>query len=486
MPKQSDLLRSITSGYTLFFATNVTALFLTPYILKFTGKDEYGFYLLCVELFTWIGFLEFGTAKALGPSVSKELAKENDKEIIYLFNSSFWFQLGVAILAIPLYYFIIEFSGAEKSGLVNYKWLIGLFSIAAFIQTLGNQFSEMIIATKKIHLDNRIQLIILILRIGLILASVPFFGIEAVFYTYLGVELVQITRKFWRVKVLYPNLKLSVSLFSKERFQSLFANGIYFTLSSIATILILRLDQFIIGREYDMETITKLYVSTRLFQLAEKALGVFFNNFRPHISQIYARKDYKVLLSLYNELSLLALCTACLVYGVIVLINSVFVDFWVGEDFLLTQNIISLFGLIGLINAFSLPSKTILISTLRFIRHLTIARILHALLRIALLFAMIGYLGLEAIPLSNIMLMIPLVIIYPLMLNDKLFKGFKQSLKPKASYYLALVPILWLTILCFTDYILQGIVLVFIGMSVMFYFLKNYRKLTVTNILRSK
>ena len=95
MKRQSDLIRSISSGYALFFASNVTALFLTPYIIKYSGKDKYGFYLLCVELFTWIGFLEFGTAKALGPSVSQELAKENHKEILYLFNSSFWFHIIV-------------------------------------------------------------------------------------------------------------------------------------------------------------------------------------------------------------------------------------------------------------------------------------------------------------------------------------------------------------------------------------------------------
>ena len=62
---KSDLGKSISSGYLLFFINNIVALFLTPYMLQFISKEEYGLYILCVDFLAWVSFLEFGTNKVV-------------------------------------------------------------------------------------------------------------------------------------------------------------------------------------------------------------------------------------------------------------------------------------------------------------------------------------------------------------------------------------------------------------------------------------
>ena len=104
---KSDLGKSISSGYALFLMNNVVALFLTPYMLQFISKEEYGFYVLCVDFLAWIGFLEFGTSKVLESKAGHLIARSETSKLRTSFNSAFYFQLVIAVLIIPAYYFLL-------------------------------------------------------------------------------------------------------------------------------------------------------------------------------------------------------------------------------------------------------------------------------------------------------------------------------------------------------------------------------------------
>ncbi len=423
---KSDLLKSIGSGYLLFLLTNLIALFLTPFILRYVNKDEYGFYILCVELFAWLGFVNLGTAKVLGPSVARELAHENETEIVYFFNSSFWFQLAVSLLTIPLYYAIVIFSGAEKSNIPGYETLILLFAFAVFIQNMSGQFSEMIIATRKIHLDNRIQILTLLLRLVFILILVPIIGIKAVFYIYFAISLIDFSRKYRRVRTLYPTLNIQWRFFSKSHFKDLLSNGVFFTLASLTTILVTKFDQFFLGREISLALVANYYVSIKLVLIAEKLIGVFFNNFRPHISRMYGQKEHKKLEQLYLELSALVLGLSVFFVLILTLVNKTFVSYWVGEEMFIGDEFNKFIVLFYALNVITLPSRIILVSTLSFIRHLTIAGFFQGVLRISILFVGFSTMGIKVLPISNIAALFLFGFAYQLLLTIRFFNGTKK------------------------------------------------------------
>ena len=422
----SDLFKSIKSGYVLFFATNLVALFLTPFILKYVTKEEYGFYILCVELFTWMGFVNLGTAKVLGPSVARELAKEDKKEVVYLFNSSFWFQLAVSVLTIPLYYGLISFAGAASSGVENYKLLIFIFALAAFIHNVSGQFSEMIIATRKIHLDNRIQLAILVLRLLLIISLIPFFGIEVIFFIYFFISLLDLTRKYYRVKKLYPDLEINSRFYSKKHFKELLSNGVFFTLASITTILVTKFDQFFLGKEVGLEIVASYYVSIKLIQIGEKFINVLFNNLRPHISRLHGNRDIESIQKIYIESSGLMMITAAVFVLVLVLINKTFVTYWVGNEMYLGDRFNAFMVLFYVLNLLTLPSRIILISTLSYVRHSAISGVFQGVLRLSLLYIGFSELDLLALPISNVVALFLFGFIYQMLLLIRFFDDLKE------------------------------------------------------------
>lgn len=419
---KSDLFKSIGSGYLLFFATNIVALFLTPFLLRYITKEEYGFYILCVELLTWIGFMNLGTAKVLGPKVAKELGENNSSEILFLFNSSLWFQLFVSFLAIPLYYGLVIVSGVESSGVENYSGLILLFAFAAFANNLSGQFSEMIIATRKIHLDNRIQMLMLILRLSLIVGLIPVFGFETVFLVYFVIAILDVIRKAYRVRNLYPELRIKTAYYSQKHLKELLSTGLFFTVASLTTILVTKLDQFFLGREVGLQIVASYYVSIKLIQMGEKFVAILFNNLRPHVSRLYGESNMGSIEKIYMESSGLMMIILSVFFLVLSEFNSVFVSSWVGSEMFLGEEFTTYFLLFTGINLLLIPSRIVLISTLNFIKEASIIGLVQGLLRIVLLIFGFKVLDILALPVSNLVAVFLTTFFYQLTLTASLFK----------------------------------------------------------------
>ena len=380
----------------------MVALFLTPFMLRHVSKEEYGLYVLCVELFSWISFMNLGTAKVLGPKVSKELALNNRKEIVYLFNSSFWFQLGVSVLVIPLYFGLVKMAGVEEVRIEHLTESILLFSLAAFMNNLSGQFSEMIIATRKIHLDNKIQIAVLILRAVLIISFVPIFGMPTVFIVYFLIAFLDLVRKVIRVNQLYPGLSIKISHFSKLHFNKLISQGVFFSLASVTTILVTKFDSFFLGKEFGLEMVSSYYVSIKLIQIGEKGINVLFNNFRPYISRLYGQRKVEMLSQVYIESTFIMLIITSIFVLILTSINEYFVTYWVGENMYLSNRFNTLVVLFYALNLMTLPSRILLVSTLSYIPNLTISGFFQGVSRFLLLYFGFGFFGIDSLPISNI------------------------------------------------------------------------------------
>ncbi len=400
-----NIFKSISTGYLVFLATNIIALILTPYILKYVEKEEFGLYILCIDLFTWIGFLQFGTAKVLGPLVAIERTKKNEKRIVTLFNSSFIFQLLMAILIIPLFYFIADYSASNDNSIhVNKSLLFILFAVASGIQVLKQQLSEMLIAAKQMHIDNVLNLIFTILRFVLVLLLIPFYGITTVFGIYLLIAVINFIVAYIRTKKVYPFLDIKFNLFDFKTFKTLLSDGIYFSLGSLATILILKFDNFFLSRALGLEFVSKLYISIRLILIGQKIIEILFNNFRPYIASFHGTKDNKKIVQFFHLGSKLNFVMAILGISFILLINKSFIRWWVGESFYLGDDIVILYAMFYLTYILSQPVRIIMVSTLTKIKNASIARFIEGILRVIIIYTLFTYTGIKILPISSFIL----------------------------------------------------------------------------------
>ena len=396
-----DLLKSISSSYVLFFLNTVVAIFLTPYILGYVSKDEYGIYILCVDFLAWFNVLQFGTNKVIESKAAHQIATKRFKDLNISFNSSFFFQLLVGLLIIPLFYFIIK-ENISSNSLPNINTIILIFSISAGISVFKSLYSAAIIATKKIYKDNYIQIGINLLNYALIILLVPQLKIIGLALISLFVVFMILVRSHLRVKQLLPVIKLNYKKFSLSELKDLLSTGIYFTIGSIATILLVKIDTFYIGKEIGLDVIASFYITVKIFILMQKGFSIFINNFRPFIAQLYAVKDFQSISLIYNNITSLSFIAIIFVTSILMFLNKWFVTIWVGEDFFLGNNFSVLFGFAIALEILTLPYRIVLVSALYKIKSQSYFRLIEALLRITGILFLFNYFGLEIMPIMSI------------------------------------------------------------------------------------
>jgi len=398
---KKELFKSISSGYILFFLNSVVAIFLTPYILKYVSKEEYGLYILCLDYLAWFSFLQFGTNKVIEVKAAHQIAMKDYKALNISFNSSFFFQALVALLIIPLFYFPLK-ANIISNEVSHLNTIIFLFSISAGISVFRSLYSAVIIATKKIYLDNNIQIGLNILNYILIIVLIPYIKVLGLAYISLFVVALILIRSHFRIRQLVPTTKVSFEKFDLGELKDLLSTGIYFTMGSLATILLVKIDSFIIGRELGLETIASFYITVKIFILLQKIFNIFLNNFRPHIAQLFAEGKFGRLNIIFNYLNSFCFATTLLIASILMMINEWFVDIWVGSEFYLGSEFCILFGFAVLLEILTIPSRIALTSSLFDIKYQGYFRAFEAIFRILGIFLLYSHYGLNIMPLMSI------------------------------------------------------------------------------------
>ncbi len=398
---KTDLGKSISSGYLLFFLNNIVALFLTPYMLRYISKEEYGLYIMCVDFLAWIGFLEFGTSKVLESKAGHLIAQNDFKALNTSFNTSLFFQIIISVIIFPLFFSLIYW-GVDKPRVPHLDLIITIFSITASLTVFRNLFSSLIIASKKIHLDNRIQIITNVLNYVLILFLAPYIGVVGLASITLFTLVIMLIRSNFRVKQLFPQIKISRKAFNKKELKRIFGLGLYFSLGSIATVLLLKIDSFVIGREFGLATVASFYITIKLYSLIQKVFQMFLNNFRPHISQMYGKNEFENIRTFYNIIAPVIICFGVLGISLVMIINPYFVHLWVGDSLFISDNFNMVYGVWLILELYTLLVRIILVPSLYAVRAISIVKFLEAAFRVGALALIVDKFGILALPISSL------------------------------------------------------------------------------------
>lgn len=469
---KSDLNKSIFSGYALFFLNNVVALFLTPYMLNFVTKQEYGLYIICVDFLAWFGFLEFGTSKVVESKTGHLISKDNKSGLNAMFNSAYYFQIGIGLLIIPLFYFSVKF-GIGNNQIEHTNLIIFLFAVSAGLSVMKNLFSALIIASKKVYLDNSIQFFINILNYALVLSLTPFIGALGLAIISLFIVLLTLLRSGYRISKLYPYLSTSLKYFKTNELKSLFSNGFFFSVGSIATVLISKIDSFVLGKYMGLEMVTSFYITIKLFILVQKLIQILYNNYRPYISSYYGNEDFVGIKLFYNTTSWFLFGISTILIAITIYGNQYFVTFWVGQDYLMNMQFSILFGLFILLDLYTLPGRSILVSSLFRIRNHSFARILEGLVRISIVFLFITTLQQDVLPLSSVISVFLFGNVFFFYQVNAYFKK-KLGEMPFPFIYIALINITMVLLLLFFNLnFYVPILLSIIGVAILIYSFRN-------------
>lgn len=481
-----NFFKGVTSSYLLMLVNNLIGLWLIPYTLKFLTREEFSLYYVTTDLMLWLGIINLGTSSVFVTRVAQILGRSGDKtsELLSLVNTAFFIQCFFAVITTVLGIggsfllpWILDTKGFETQ--VQSTFMILSFSVG--VALIGQVFSGLLVASKQIHIDNMIQLGLIIPRIVLTIVLLNLgYGIISLAYVNLFISVVGVLIPYIRVKIKLKHLVIKPTYYDKKLLPDFFGNGVWFSIGGIAGILILNMDRFVIGNFVGLVLVTNFIITQKLYDMAKKIVSQMVNISRPYISGLFGRQDMENMFSIYSVILIVTIITSTLSGTLIFLGNQFFISKWVGAEFYAGDEINLLMALNFILQAAVLPNRVLLASTLYKVKVHALIRLVEGLTNIALSVGLAHYLGMAGVLLGSV---ISTIVFSNVFLNFLIRNFFKLNhvligLQDYTAYLLVLLPVLLYSLNRYSFAIGAVLIVVILVILLLLYvYLKGKKKL---------
>lgn len=343
------------------------AIFLTPFILQYISKAEYGSYSLAQSTILLLGLINFGFGGALNVFVSRNT---DDTALVSKYASitaTFQVLLGTIglIFGIFLSFKFVDWFKIEAQTDFEIQLVVILFSIGFFITMITQTYTSLLTAYRQIHIDNLIGIFTMIINSLLIILFLHFeIGILGMAISVLITQSISGLLVVYRVHKYLHNLKISYFKVDKAGFKELFQLGIWFFVGSLSIIFIEKFDQILAGKIINVETVAILIITAKLFELVRGLIYSISNNFRPYLGKMVGDGESLKAYNYYVLLRKVSILASILCACIIIYINKIFVGFWVGSEFYGGDFLTIALGLNLVYYCWKLPTRAFLTSNL--------------------------------------------------------------------------------------------------------------------------
>jgi len=490
--------KGIASNYLHFFIITLVGLWLTPFVLGYLSKEEFGVFAIFVDIIAWVKLIEL-TNGVLQSKLAQYYGANDNKNANELIISAFIAQSFVAVVVLLFCTFLsfnLDMIFANPLSITHLKEAFILVAIASAIDLIFQTNSSIISALKMFYLDNLINTVVFLFRVALVVVFlVNGLDILALAIANLITSLVSGALKYYRLKKLELSISWNLSYFSYEKLLFMFHNGKWFTLGALAGLMIFNVDRILTGKYLDLELVTVYIITLKLFDYADKFLSRFIGMLRPYMAELYAKEDFLKLRELYvfvdQSYSLILIAIGFF----LMLINSVFIHWWIGEGFY-GGDILTLFIFLNFsLQAMVMPKRALLASTLFEVKKQNLARLYEGVMNLALSLVLIHQFGLVGLVAASVIATLLGSNMTYALFTRKLFTSKNVSIQYNGRYWTLIVVFLVSSMaLVFWNpvdlkeyaFMLLFLYIFLIGMYFYRYFKTNYYKELLFNKIYNK
>lgn len=399
-------LKALASNYLLFGIITIVGFWLTPYTLRFLTKEEFGLFAIFLDIIVWIKLIEI-TSGVTQTKLAHYIAEKKFDESERLISTGFIIQLTVGLIVVLFCIFLsfnIELITKDGSSDIRFlKEAFFLIAISSSIDILGQTYSSILNATKRMYIDNIISLVVFLFRVLLIVIFLNYdLYILSLALANLIVSILYIILKIYRVKKLDLEFSIKIKKFCLSTAIYLFDNGKWFTLGGLAGLLILNVDRLVASKTLGLEFVAVYIITYKLYELSEKLITKIVGICRPFISELYAKEEFKKLNHLYVFIDKVYIMSSIIIGLFIFSVSEKFISWWVGDDLFGGKYLSLLMFLNFVFQSMVMSKRAFLASTLYEVRKQNLARLYEGILNLILSLILVSYLGLEGLVLGSI------------------------------------------------------------------------------------
>jgi O-antigen/teichoic acid export membrane protein len=383
-----NYLEGVASGWLAKFVPLAVGFWLTPFVLRHIGREAFGLYALATSIVGWMALLDLGLTPGLKAHLARRSALPDSNACSRLASSTFFPQLGVALLAlsggalaaqsVPA---IFAVSGPLADQAVA---LTRLLAASSAVSLATQSFNAVLVGHQHLTRENAARLALVAVRAAVIAVLLwRGYSLVALGWAHLAAVCVSSALTVYWAYLLTPGLRIRPSLVCASELRLVAGCGAWFSAGAAAGLMISGTDRIVAGRLVSIEAVTVLSVTASAYVFAEASLSQLVNNARPALGQLFGEKRPAAIVRAYRQLLTAVTGLGLVAASGIWAANEAFVGAWVGSRHYGGALLDALLGINLVLALAILPSRAVLAAHLT-VRPQTVARLAEGGLNLAL------------------------------------------------------------------------------------------------------
>lgn len=388
MSRTSRFVKGLVSTTSQKILTKVIGLVVTPIVLTYLDKTEYGIWVIIGSVLGYVGLMNFGVTGATSVIIAKNNTEQNENHINTIVNNAFALQALIGALIIVVG-FGVSFLFPDVFNLEDYSedkaWMVLVMAIVGYgISFPPKALKGLIRARQMISMSVWVEFFLFLSNTALNLILLDLgFGLMALPLGSITLRLLSYPLFFIYAKKAYAPLRFDLSLVSIKSIKEIVSFSSLWFVGMIAAMVIYSTDAILIGVFLSTASVTIYALTYRLSEVIREWIYSISFTLMPGIGQIMGSGDKAKAQEIYLRTQPVIIALSIVGAGMIYLLNNAFVSTWVGSDYFAGQALSTVFAAILFVSVVFHSSSLVISADLK-IKGVTAVRISEALLNILL------------------------------------------------------------------------------------------------------
>ncbi|MFW6180405.1 MAG: oligosaccharide flippase family protein [Spirochaetota bacterium] len=331
--KKPTVSLNFISNLAVILANIAISFYLTPRLLSHLGSGGFGMWMLATSVMGYFGVLRLGIGTGVVKYVSTYLGA-GDREAVdrTVSTALFSYTLISVVVAAAIVVLAGPLSRFYDAG-PEFAVLLRLMGLAVAMQYPEILIGSVIKAHENFVLPNAIVLLNSLVRFAVLVLLMHLgFGLAVLGFSVIVSNLAGLAAGYVALARSYPHLRLSPRLFSYPELKLLLAFGVFVLVGQLATVLITRSPQLIIGKLISLEAVGLFGIGMALMNYYLSGIGALRRLYLPRFSSMAGSSRMGELAGAFMRGSRHVAILSALVGSWLLLFGGAFLRLWFGEN----------------------------------------------------------------------------------------------------------------------------------------------------------
>jgi O-antigen/teichoic acid export membrane protein len=316
----------------------VTGFLLTPFIISYLGKGDYGIWALVASIVGYYGILGLGVANAITPYTARYVGQQNRQHLNEFVNTALMFFVSIGLIALVASFALSEplasFFNVSADRFASFQHTMWLVGLAAAVGFPGKVFLSVVRGYENYVVGNCVVIATALLRSGLtVWLLLKGHGLHGTAIALAVSETFSLVASALLCRILAGDVKLGLFSGSRHMLRVLLLYGGTTVVIVFSEMLRLQVHSVVIGKYLGLEAVAVYAIALTLIRYFLRAVRQGIKVVKPRFANLYGAGKTEELRRTMLRSTIVA---SALTFGgatILLIVGRQLIQFWVGSEF---------------------------------------------------------------------------------------------------------------------------------------------------------